>query len=375
MRARGIAAVATAFLGAALSVAPPPSAVAQQSRAAAIVDRLSTRQLAGQRVIYSYHGLTPPQLLFDLIEAGEVGGVIFFGENIESHSQIRAVVDQLQAAALRSPVGIPLAIMTDQEGGIVRRLPGAPRLSAKQVGQSANPVETARRMARGAAENLSSVGISINLAPVLDVYREEGNFIDQFGRSFSMSPSVVARLGETWIKEQQAHGVAATAKHFPGLGAAAAGQNTDAGPVVLDLPLSEIRSVDELPYHSALAGSVELIMVSWATYPALDPNLPAGLSPTVVQGELRRGLGFFGVTITDALEAGALAAFGPVPGRAVPAAQAGMDIFMFSSRNPFDGMDGVTALVQALKSRRLARGAFEDAVERVLDLRMRYDLT
>src|SRR5882672_4735008 len=97
---------------------------------------LTPQQLAGQRVIYSYPGLVPPDTLLQRIRAGQAAGVIFFGENISSTSQIRSVVQQLRAAAAQSPVHTPLLLMTDQEGGQVRRLPGEPTLSEKQIGQS-----------------------------------------------------------------------------------------------------------------------------------------------------------------------------------------------------------------------------------------------
>src|SRR6187431_3264198 len=86
--------------------------------------RLSLQQLAGQRVIYSYRGLTPPLALLRAIRGGRAAGVVFFGDNISSRSQIRAVIAELQRAAAHSPVRAPLMMMTDQEGGLVRRLPG-----------------------------------------------------------------------------------------------------------------------------------------------------------------------------------------------------------------------------------------------------------
>ena len=97
---------------------------------------LSAQQLAGQRVIFSYAGLTPPPALLAKIRAGEAAGVIFFKGNISSDAQIKAVISQLQHAAAQSPVKEPLLMMTDQEGGQVRRLPGAPVLSEKQIGES-----------------------------------------------------------------------------------------------------------------------------------------------------------------------------------------------------------------------------------------------
>ena len=110
---------------------------------------LTNLQLAGQRVIGSYPGLTPPASLFTDITSGQVAGVIFFGENISSESQIAGVITQLRQAQAQSPIQVPLLLMTDQEGGLVRRLPGEPVLSEKQIGQSSDPVAAATAQAPG----------------------------------------------------------------------------------------------------------------------------------------------------------------------------------------------------------------------------------
>src|SRR5439155_390916 len=159
------------------------------------------------------------------ISNGQVAGVIFFGENISGETQIAGVITQLRQAQAQNPVQVPLLLMTDQEGGLVRRLPGQPVLSEKQIGQPADPVA----------------------AP------------------------------------------------------------------------------------AAVGAGVKLVMVSWATYPALDAKRPAGLSPAVIGQELRGRNAFTGVTITDALEAGALSAFGATGQRAVTAAGAGMDLILCSA--------------------------------------------
>ena len=117
--------------------------------------------------------------------------------------------------------------------------------------------------------------------------------------------------------------MAATAKHFPGLGSATTTQNTDNGPVTLTVSLAKLRTIDELPYPAAVAAGVKLVMVSWAIYPALDAKRPAGLSPAVIGQELRGRIAFTGVTITDALEAGALSASArPASARSPPRAPA-----------------------------------------------------
>jgi len=333
---------------------------------------LTPAQLAGQRVIYSYGGLTPPAQLFRWIRAGKVAGVIFFGANISSPSQLAGVVAELDRAnaSPSNPLhDYPLLLMTDQEGGLVRRLPGPPALSEKEIGGALHPVAAARDAGRGAGRNLASVGLNVNLAPVLDVYRAPGNFDDQFGRSYSTSAHQVSRLGASFIAAQQATGVAATAKHFPGLGAADAFQNTDEQPVTLDVPRSVLRGTDEYPYKAAIQAGVKLVMVSWAVYPALDPRAPAGLSAKVVGGELRQRLGFTGVTITDALEAGALQAYGTTRHRATLAAGAGMDLILCAAQQAAQGNQARVALSEDYQQGKLNQAAFRAAVQRVLALR------
>jgi beta-N-acetylhexosaminidase len=330
---------------------------------------LTSLQLAGQRIIGSYPGLTPPASLLAGISQGRLAGVIFFSDNIASDTQIAGVIGQLRQAQAQSPVQVPLLLMTDQEGGQVRRLPGQPALSEKQIGQSANATAAATAAGTAAGQNLAGVGMNVNLGPVLDVYYQAGNFIDEYQRSYSSNPATVATLGRAFITAQQKTGVAATAKHFPGLGSAATTQDTDAGPVTLTASLSKLRSTDEVPYPAAISAGVKLVMVSWAVYPALDASRPAGLSPTVIQRELRGRNRFTGVTITDALEAGALKAFGPTSQRAVTAATAGMDLILCAAQDVSQSETATVALAGALTSGQISPATFNGAVSRVTALR------
>jgi beta-N-acetylhexosaminidase len=331
---------------------------------------LSPTQQAGQRVIFSYPGLTPPDSLLQAISSGEVGGVIFFGENIASLDQIASVIQTLKRAHAAGPVASPLLLMTDQEGGYIRRLRGAePVLSEKQIGLSADPIAAATAAGTGAGEALSGVGMNLNLAPVLDVFRVPGNFDDQWERSYSSDPAVAGALGAAFVRAQQQTGVAATTKHFPGLGAAARDQNTDLGTVTLDQPLSELRSIDEAAFAPSIAAGADLVMTSWAVYPAIDATYPAGLSSTIVNGELRNRLGFGGVTITDALEAGALEPFGSTGQRSVLAADAGMDLLLCSARDVNQGQEAVSAIATSLQNRQLNAGHFMISLRRIKSLR------
>lgn len=323
----------------------------------------------GHHVIFSYSGLQPPDHLFDLIKQGKVGGIILFGENVSDN--LSTTIDAFQNAYKQSPTypGSPLLIMTDQEGGIVARLPGGPAMSAKQVGQSANPKESATQSGKTAANALENYHVNTNLAPVLGVYRQPGDFLDEYQRSYGNTSDLVTVCSSAFITAQQDAGAIATAKHFPGLGAASKTENTDLGPVTLNLTLDELRSVDEAPYIQAIAAGVDMVMTSWAVYPALDPQYPSGLSKSWVQGELRGRLGFQGVTITDALEAGALQAFGDMSSRAVLASQAGMDVILASARNVTQGEAAVNGLAAALRDGTLSHQAFAHATDRILALR------
>ncbi|MEV7027747.1 glycoside hydrolase family 3 N-terminal domain-containing protein, partial [Kitasatospora sp. NPDC093558] len=218
------------------SVPVPARASGPVERTAVMPPALDSRLLAGRRIVYSYAGPTPSPVVLSAIREGRAAGVILFGENVTSPEQLAEAVGMLRQAAAESPVREPLLLMTDQEGGKVRRLPGAPELSARATGLSPDPTAEAARSGIGAGENLAAAGLNVNLAPVLDVYDAPGNFIDRHERSYGQDPSVVGRLGSAFVAAQQGIGVAATAKHFPGLGAAARDDNTDERPVTLPVP-------------------------------------------------------------------------------------------------------------------------------------------
>jgi len=351
---------------------PTAAQLAALDAESGVIARMSPEQLAGQRVIYSYRGLKAPARLLSLIRHGDVGGVIFFGSNMSSQAQLSGVIAQMVAAnasKLNPARKYPLLLMTDQEGGEVRRLQWAgPDQSEAQIGGSPDPAAAATSAGAQAASGLRAVGINVNLAPVLDVYRKAGDFDDQFQRSYSMNPDVVGQAGAAFITAQQQGGVAATVKHFPGLGAATAAQDTDDRPVKISLSAGTLRSVDELPYESAFRAGVRLTMVSWASYPALA-RLPAGLSVAIVQGELRQRLGFTGVTITDALGAGALRAYGSLENKTMLAGRAGMDALLCTGVSPLPGWKCVAGLIDGYTDGALPKTAFQAQLAQLLQLR------
>jgi beta-glucosidase-like glycosyl hydrolase len=335
----------------------------------AAVSKADLAVQAGYHVIHSYPGLTPPASLLNLTQQGKVGGIILFSGNVGSN--LVEVIESFQSAYAKSAayIGKPLLIMTDQEGGEVRRLSGGPNLSEKEVGESSNPSQAATLAGEQAASSINGHKANCNLAPVLDVFRQEGNFIDEFQRSYGNTSGLVSKCAAAFITAQQKAGVIATAKHFPGLGAATTNEDTDVAPVTINLTLQELQSVDEVPYIKAIASGLDMVMASWALYPALDAKRPSGLSTAWIQGQLRERLGFKGVTITDAIEAGALKAFGNDENRAVLASQAGMDIILAAAMNATQGEAIVNALVTALSDGTLSQAAFDESTQRIIALR------
>jgi beta-N-acetylhexosaminidase len=162
----------------------------------------------------------------------------------------------------------------------------------------------------------------------------------------------------------RAGGAAATAKHFPGLGAVRL--NTDDAVQRINLSRGALRKVDEAVYPSFIRAGGQLVMVGTAIYPAFGRN-PAAFNRRIVTGELRRRLGFRGVTITDALGTVAARAYGG-PRKLTPAAaRAGMDLMLFS--DIAEALDGQDSMTDRLRSGRLGRAAFRASVDRILRLR------
>jgi beta-N-acetylhexosaminidase len=327
-----------------------------------LAEKLTPSELAGERVVVSIDGtgLTPP--LRHMIQEGKVAGVVLYEVDFPSRAAGRKLIAAVQAVPRPGPLRrLPLLVMTDQEGGQVKRVDGPPDASAAAMG-AAGPA-AARRQGRATGADLESLGVNVDLAPVLDVGRP-GGVIATTERSFGTNAGAVRRTAIPFAEGLQAGGVAATAKHFPGLGAAL--ENTDFEAQSLTLPKAELRAVDEAPYRAYIAAGGRLVMISTATYPALSPR-PAAFSHRIATGELRRRLGFRGVTITDSLGGAAVAAFGGQREAAVDGAAAGDDILLFDDLP--SAVAGHEALVKQLRAGGLKRPPFLAAANRVLRLR------
>jgi beta-N-acetylhexosaminidase len=329
------------------------------------VGRLTADQLAGQRIVAGMEGLRVPASLRRLIRTGRVAGVVLYADNFPSRSAGRRLIDSLQAIPRPAELGDPLLVLTDQEGGQVKRIDGAPVGSAREMA-SRGP-SFSREQGRLTAANLCDVGVNVDLAPVLDVARP-GSAITETAREWGYSAARVSAGAVPFAVAMQGAGVAAAAKHFPGIGAVRG--NTDSDVQRIPLSRESLRQVDEAPFHSFVEAGGEMVMLSAAVYPAFSRR-PALFSRAIVTGELRRRLGFDGIAITDALDAASALSVGDPVQAGIAAAHAGADLLLYTEAEP--AALAQHALANHLRSGALSRTSFEEAAERVQALRHRIE--
>jgi beta-N-acetylhexosaminidase len=320
------------------------------------VDRLSLRRQVGQLTISSFPGTLPPAYVRRRLRASETAGVILFGPN----GGPPAVWRRLARAVQRSAHGSAL-VMVDQEGGEIRTVGWAGPPAGQPV--QGEPAQV-RRAARAAARQLRAAGVNVNLAPVADVPAGAGAVMGS--RSFAGGPDEVAGRVRAAIEGMRDARLAATAKHFPGLGRAAT--NTDDGPATVSGSVRE----DLIPFRAAIASGVPLVMLSHALYPSIDPSRIASQSARVATGLLRRELGYDGVVVTDSLEAQAVLDRSGVAGAAVRSLRAGADLILMTGSASWN--DVYPRLLAEARRSRAFRERVRQSAARVLALKRRLGL-
>jgi beta-N-acetylhexosaminidase len=267
----------TAVLVAALAFAPGGATGGAQSS--------TLEQQVGQVLVLSFAGTSVPPYVEEALRARRAAGAILFGGNIDSPEQLRRLT-----ADLRRGSGRPI-VAVDQEGGHVRRVSWAgPERSASRQAAAG----TVRSDAAAAARELRASGITVTFAPVADVPSVRGAAL--VSRAFSRDPATVSASVRAAVRGWRSGGIAATAKHFPGIGAAPA--NTDDAVVTIRRTRAQFAA-DLRPFEAAIAAGVPLVMVGHARYPLLDRVRIASQSRPIIEGLLRDELGFRGVVVTD----------------------------------------------------------------------------
>jgi len=316
------------------------------------------RHEIGQLLMAGFPATTLTVELRAIAREFSLGGVVYFARNVEEPAQVAEVSREIVTLTN----GLPPWVSVDQEGGRVARFKRGftvwPPMST--LGRSGDEA-LARRFARALAAEVRAVGITLDFAPVLDIFTNPKNTVIG-DRALGERAEDVATLGVAIIEELQKAGIAACGKHFPGHGDTLADSHHD-------LPLVEhdpdrLRAVEFVPFRAAIAAGVASLMSCHVLVPAFDELRPGTLSPRIVQGLLRDELGFDGLVFTDDMEMKAIAARMPVPDACVAAVAAGCDVVLVCSGNHDLQFATLEALIRAVESGELPYSRVEQALAR-----------
>ena len=343
-------------------------------RVESLLHRMSIEEKAGQVVVGFFRGPSFDDHIAEMIGSYQLGGVVLYSitGNIEDVEQVAGLVFDMQRHA-RKKENLPLFVAIDQEGGLVNRInKGVTVFPGNMALGATGDKELSREAARVTARELRILGINMNFAPVVDVNSEPANPIIGI-RSFGSDPGLVAKMGQAMIIPYREEGVIATAKHFPGHG------NTDIdshyGLPLISQTLEELKTIELYPFRSMVEKGVPAVMSAHIEVPALEPveGVPATLSESILEGLLRDQMGFEGVIVADSLGMGALDQHYGIVEAALSAFEAGCDILLFGAdrgHEPEDQKEVIQALVDAVEAGRIKEERLDEAVRRIVTLKM-----
>lgn len=325
-------------------------------------DAAEIAALADGVLLPCFDRLSAPEWLLRRV-SGSLAGVCLFARNVVSAQQVRALTDTLTDA--RADVVIAI----DEEAGDVTRMDAATgsRFPGAAALGRAGDVSLTTEIGAQVGALLSRAGITVNFAPCADVMVDAGNPVIGT-RSFGADPALVARHTAAFVKGQQAAGVHACAKHFPGHGDTATDTHTSVA--VVDTDAAGLEAVALPPFRAAIDESVALMMAGHLIVPAVDA-LPASVSHRWLTEILRGEMGFQGVVVTDALEMAAIAGTYGIASGAVMALNAGADLLCLGGEDAGEAMldqvrDGI---VEAVLTGALSIDRLHEAIARLRTLR------
>jgi beta-N-acetylhexosaminidase len=323
----------------------------------------------GQMIMVSVPGVALSGQKKTFLNAGWIGGVILFGQNVKSRAQITQYITDIQR---NSPT--PLFIAVDQEGGAVRRFREAQGFqclpSQAALGQTQN-ADLAYRFGLLSGMQLKEVGANLNLAPVVDIDRGiPDSIITRYRRSLGSDPQMVSDLAFQIIRGMKAQNILATAKHFPTQSVQTA--NPHDNMAITNIPLLELEQKDLVPYRKLIEQNLlDAIMLSHVIYKNIDPDHPASLSHEMIQTLLRKKMGFQGLVISDDLRMDAIKQRYPLDVSVVQAVNAGVDILLVTDNMEKRVMD---ALVKAVQTGQVSMKTINESYQRIMAMKKKYGI-
>lgn len=285
----------------------------------------------GDKLMLAFAGHEVPPRVAQWLQERPLGGFTLFRSlNVERPAQVRALNGRLQALAAEAGQP-PLLIAADQEGGQLNALGEATtRFAGNMALAATRDSDLARRVGQALGRELAAMGINVNYAPVCDINTNPQNPAAGV-RTFGDQAVLAAELVPAMVAGMQAAGVAATAKHFPGIGEAR--EDSHEQMPLVDHKWERLREVELRPFRAAIDANVKMVMSGHFAIPAITgSDVPATLSPAVIHGLLREELQFEGIVITDALDMGAITQGGGQLIDVIAAVRAGVDLLLTANQ-------------------------------------------
>ncbi|WP_285768149.1 glycoside hydrolase family 3 N-terminal domain-containing protein [Peribacillus sp. SI8-4] len=325
---------------------------------------MTLEEKVGQLMMVGFKGTEKSKEMTELILNNHIGGVIYFDRNMKSPKQVAKLSNSLQQTAGQGSHSLPLMVAVDQEGGdIIRMKESVSPLPAQQdLGRHATS-EDMYKVAKLNGNELSTMGININFAPVLDLS-------DTDKRSTGQDPKKAYRYGKKAIEGLNDASVTGALKHFPGNGRSDIDPHVETSSVEanqLDLENSDIypfkRIISEMDDQSFF------VMVTHIKYPAYDKDKPASLSKVIIEDLLRNKLNYGGLVITDDLEMGAVSKYYSYEDMGVEAILAGADILLVCHEYAHE-LEVYEGLLKAVKTGKVPMERIDQSVKRILTYKL-----
>ncbi len=351
--------------------AAPADARPLSAEVDAYIEKMSDDEKLAQLMVVGFSGTQVGPELQTLVGEWKVGAVALFSRNIESTPQTKKLTQGIRSLVKG---GLPPFIGIDQEGGLVVRIKQGAFVLPSAMALGASRSRALSYLAGEAlGRDLRALGISMNLAPVLDVNSNPQNPVIGT-RSIGERPELVAELGSWFVRGQQEAGIVTVAKHFPGHGDTQTDSHFDMPQLPHDL--ARLMRLELVPFRAAFAAGLDAVMTAHIALPKISesPNVPATLSHRLLTDILRKELGFTGLVLTDGLEMRGIVEGEGIGEAAVRAVLAGADMVMvlWSKR---DRDEVFNALKQAYATHVISEDRVRDSLRRIVASKLAHGLS
>lgn len=327
-----------------------------------LLKKMTLEEKVGQLMMVGLSGTSLDDNDIFLLKKAHVGGVILFDRNMKNKEQVKALTTSIQEQTTNP---LPVFIAVDEEGGLVARMREeleAPP-AAEVIGKTGD-VNVAYEWAVKTSKNIKELGFNVNFAPVADIDSD-------LKRSYGKDADTVTKFIRSAMSGYKKENVICSLKHFPGIGKSKVDSHIEGS--IIDADFATLEKEDLLPFTKMINENNNddfMIMVSHLSYPALDKEYPASISKNIIDGVLRKKLGFKGIIITDDLEMGAVSKHYDFVDMGIKTIQAGSDIALICHEPEHIKMV-YEGLLKAAKNGEISESRIDESCKRILKVKLK----